>query len=311
MRILKFQNIHHTLEGQFVEVQTVAHIVVRRYGFRIIVNHDTAPSLFANGIQSLYATPVKFYRRPDTVSTGTQYDNRLMISPIMHIICYTAISKIQIIGLCRIFGCQRIDLFHYRKNACLFTVFADIKNSIFHITFVTDGTGNLEIRKTLNFSFTKQFVRQIGNLFVVISPTMQLFGSVHDIHQLLQEPFINLSQFVHLIDGVAGTKRFRDHENTFIGRFTQGFVNVGDNQFFVLHKTMHSLSDHTKPFLNRFFKSASDSHYFTNRFHGRTQFFINPMEFTQIPTRNLTYDIIQCRFEESRSSLGYRVLQIE
>ena len=74
---------------------------------------------------------------------------------------------------------------------------------------------------------------------------------------------------------------------------------------------MHSLSDHTKTFLNRFFKSASDSHYFTNRFHGRTQFFINPMEFTQIPTRNLTYDIIQCRFEESGSSLGYRVLQVE
>ena len=220
MRILQFQNIHHTLEGQFVEVQTITHIVVRRYGFRIIVNHDTAPSLFANGIQSLYATPVKFYRRPDTVSTGTQYDDGFMVAQIMYVICYTAISKVQIIGLCRIFGCQRIDLFHYRKDPHTLTIIANIKNSIFHITFVTDGTGNLEIRKTLNFSFTKQFVRQIGNLFVVISPTMQLFGSVHDIHQLLQEPFINLRQFVHLIDGVAGTKRFRNDKNTFVSRFT-------------------------------------------------------------------------------------------
>ena len=182
MRIFQFQNIHHTFKSQFIKVQTVAHIVVRGYGFRIIVNHDTAPSLFANGIQSLYATPVKFYRRPDTVSTGTQYDNRLMISPIMHIICYTAISKIQIIGLCRIFGCQRIDLFHYRKDPHTLTIIANIKNSIFHITFVTDGTGNLEIGETLNLSFTEQFVRQIGNLFVIVSPTMQFFGSLHNIH---------------------------------------------------------------------------------------------------------------------------------
>ena len=105
-----------------------------------------------------------------------------MVAQIMHIICYTAISKIQIIGLCRILGCQCINLFHYRKNACLFTVFADIKNPIFHITFVTDGTGNLEIGETLNLSFTEQFVRQIGNLFVIVSPTMQFFGSLHNIH---------------------------------------------------------------------------------------------------------------------------------
>ena len=280
MRILQFQNIHHTFKSQFIKVQTVAHIVIRRYGFRIIVNHDTAPSLLANGIQSLYATPVEFYGRTDTISTGTQYDDGFMVAQITHIICYTAISKIQIIGLCRILGCQCINLFHYRKNACLFTVFADIKNPIFHIPFVTDGTGNLEIRETLNLSFTKQFVRQIGNLFMIVSPTMQFFGSLHDIHQLLQEPFINLSQFVHLIDGVASAKRFRDHENTFIGRFAQGFINVGNNQFFVLHKTMHSLSDHTKTFLDSFFKSASDSHHFTHRFHRRTQLSIYTVEFT-------------------------------
>ena len=220
MRILQFQNIHHTLEGQFVEVQTIAHIVVRRYGFRIIVNHDTAPSLFANGIQSLYATPVEFYGRTDTISTGTQYDDGFMVAQIMYVICYTAISKVQIIGLCRIFGCQRIDLFHYRKDPHTLTIIADIKNSIFHITFVTDGTGNLEIGETLNLSFTKQFVRQIGNLFVIVSPTMQFFGSLHDIHQLLQEPFINLSQFMHLVDGISGTKRFRNDKNTFVSRFT-------------------------------------------------------------------------------------------
>ena len=74
---------------------------------------------------------------------------------------------------------------------------------------------------------------------------------------------------------------------------------------------MHPLSYHAEPFLNRFFKRASDSHYFTYRFHRRTQLFIYTVEFTQIPTWNLTYNIVQCRFEKSRSSLCYRVLQVE
>ena len=74
---------------------------------------------------------------------------------------------------------------------------------------------------------------------------------------------------------------------------------------------MHSLSNHAKPFLDSFFKSTTDSHHLTDRFHRRSQFFIYTVEFTQIPTWNLTYNIIQCRFKESGSSLGYRVLQVE
>ena len=35
------------------------------------------------------------------------------------------------------------------------------------------------------------------------------------------------------------------------------------------------------------------------------------MEFSQVPTWNLTYHIVQSRFEESRSSLCHRVLQVE
>ena len=234
-----------------------------------------------------------------------------MVAQVMNIICHAAISKIQIIGLCRIFGCQSINLLHYRKNTRPFTMFADIKNTILHITFVADGTGNLEIRETLNLGFTKQFVWQIGYLFVIISPAMQFFGGLHDIHQFLKEPFINLSQFVYLIDGVAGTKSLRDNKNTFISRFAQSLVDVGNNQLLVFYKSVHSLPDHAEPFLDSFFKSATNSHHLTDRFHRRSQFFIYTVEFTQIPTWNLTYNIIQCRFEESRSSLCYRVLQVE
>ena len=39
MRLLHLNDIHHTLEGQLVEVETVAHIVVGRYGLWVVVDH--------------------------------------------------------------------------------------------------------------------------------------------------------------------------------------------------------------------------------------------------------------------------------
>ena len=35
------------------------------------------------------------------------------------------------------------------------------------------------------------------------------------------------------------------------------------------------------------------------------------MELAEVPTRNLTYHIVECRLEESRSGLRHRVLQVE
>ena len=83
---------------------------------------------------------------------------------------------------------------------------ADIEDTVFHIALVADGTGNLEIGEALHFRFTKQIVRQVGNLFVIVSPAMQFFRSFHNVHQLLKEPFVNLRQFMYLVDSISGTK---------------------------------------------------------------------------------------------------------
>ena len=80
VRILQFENIHHTLESQLVKVQTVAHIIVGRNRFGIIINHDTAVTLLTDSLQSLHATPVKFHRRTDAVSTRTQYHDGFMVA---------------------------------------------------------------------------------------------------------------------------------------------------------------------------------------------------------------------------------------
>ena len=71
MRSFKIYNIHDTLKSQFVEIETVTHIIICTYGLRIIVNHYRTITFLANCIQSLNTTPVKFNRTTNTISTTT------------------------------------------------------------------------------------------------------------------------------------------------------------------------------------------------------------------------------------------------
>ena len=73
MRCLKVDNIHHPFVGQFVKIETVAHVIVGRNGFRIIVNHHRTPSFFSYCHQSIYATPVKFHRATDAICTRAEH----------------------------------------------------------------------------------------------------------------------------------------------------------------------------------------------------------------------------------------------
>ena len=262
MRIFQFKDIHYPFEGKFVEVEAVAHVIVRRYGFGIIVDHNAAIPLFTDGIQCLYTAPVKLYRRTDTVRTGTEYNDGFTVTEVMNIIRDATIRQIQVISLCRIFGSKSVYLLHHRDNADTLTMIAHIEDTVFHVSFITDGTGYLKIGETLYLGFFQQFQRQIGYLFVVLAPLLQLFAGVHDVHQLLQEPLIDLRQFVHLINGISGTESFGYDKNTLVRRFTERLVYIRDNKFLIFHETMHPLSYHTQTFLNGFFKSTADSHHF-------------------------------------------------
>ncbi len=117
-------------------------------------------------------------------------------------------------------------------------------------------------------------------LSIVNCQLTKLLGGLHDIHQFLKEPFINLCKFMHLIDGISCPESFRNYKNTFIGRFAQCLIEIRNNQFLVFYKAMHSLSDHAQSLLNSFFKSTSDGHHFPYRFHGRSQFLVYTMEFS-------------------------------
>ena len=59
MRILQFDNIHDAFEGQLIEIETVAHIIISRNGLRVVVNHHRTVTVLSDGIKCLNATPIE------------------------------------------------------------------------------------------------------------------------------------------------------------------------------------------------------------------------------------------------------------
>ena len=157
MRIFQFENIHYPFKGQFIEIESVTHIVICRNSLGIVVYHYTPIALFTYCVQRLDSTPIEFHRGTYTVSAWSQYDNRFFVSEIFHIVGNTAISQIKVIGLSRIFGCQRVDLFYNRNNPQWFTIFTHpLHMAIFHFIF-PNGSCYLEIGEPLYFRPTYQF----------------------------------------------------------------------------------------------------------------------------------------------------------
>ena len=81
-----------------------------------------------------------------------------MVAQVVYIVGHAAVSQVQVVGLCRIFGCQRVNLFYYRHDAYAFTVVTNFQDTVFHIAFVADGTCHLEVRESLTFCLVEQLV---------------------------------------------------------------------------------------------------------------------------------------------------------
>ena len=159
MRILQFEDIHHALKGKLVEIQAIAHIIVSRYRLRVIIDHYRAESVFSNGIERLYAAPVKLYRRADAVCTRTQYNDRAFITLIINISAHAGIRKIQIVRKRRILSSKRINLLHNRKHTEPFAVLAHLQYGLICIHTLShqaSSTSNLEIREALTLGLTHQ-----------------------------------------------------------------------------------------------------------------------------------------------------------
>ena len=116
---------------------------------------------------------------------------------------------------------------------------------------------------------------------------------------------------MNLVDGVAGTHSLGDDEDALVGRLAQCLVNIGNLQFLVVNEAVHALTNHAETLLDNLLEGATDRHHLTYGLHGRTNLAVYATELTEVPTRYLTYDIVDGGFEEGGGNLGHGVLQVE
>ncbi len=161
MGLLKLENIHHAFKRKFVEVEAVAHVVVRRHGLRIIVYHHRAPALLLDGHKRVHRAPVELYRRTDAVSSRTKHDDRAVVARIVDVISGAVIGQIEIVRFCRILGRKCVDLLHNGSDAARYAMASNIHDSTFGITvhFLLEYRArNLEVAETLLLGQTQKRV---------------------------------------------------------------------------------------------------------------------------------------------------------
>ena len=298
----QIEDVQHAFVGEFVEIQAVAHVVVRRNRLGVVVDHHRTIPLFANRVECLHTTPVELYRRTNAIRTGTEDDYRTLVVFVTQVVSHRTIGEVKVVGLRRIFGGERIDLLHKGHNACLLAAFAHqhLGALNFHLAFHAKGACHLEIREALSLGTRQQIVVE----YIDIAHGFQFSLRFIDIVEFTQEPTIDFREAVHIFYGVSVLKGLLDDKNALVcGRF-EGSIDIFDGQFVISHEAVHALSDHAEAFLDHFFESAADRHHFTHRFHRTTEFAIHTTELTQVPTRDFAHHIVKCRFEEGRS--GFR-----
>ena len=227
----------------------------------------------------------------------------------VYIVLCACIGKVQIVGLCGVLGGQGVDLLHHGSDAQLLAAETYGHETLVDAQLLLEayGTRNLEVGEALYLGLAQK----LGGHIVETIVCMQLLGGVHDVHQLLQEPAVNLGELVNLVDGVAGTHSLGDDEDALVGRLAQCLVNIGNLQLLVVNEAVHALTNHAETLLDNLLEGATDRHHLTYGLHGRTNLAVYATELTEVPTRYLTYNIVDGGLEERGGNLGYRVLQVE
>ncbi len=156
--------VHYTLKRQLVEIQAVAHIIVGRNRFRIIIYHYRLIAKFATCRCSIYRTPVKLYRRTYAVRTRTKHNYVVArIHVVRYRVCVSPVSNIQVVCQVRIFRSYSIDTAHLGRYAKTFAVVAYAQYVGFHGAFrIFYQACNLEVGETKALRLGHHFLIYIG-----------------------------------------------------------------------------------------------------------------------------------------------------
>ena len=111
--------------------------------------------------------------------------------------------------------------------------------------------------------------------------------------QTLQEPDVNLGQFLNTFYSITFFKSLSNSEDTQVGRICQLIVKVVELRMVIAYESMHALSDHTETLLDHLLKGTANGHNLAHRLHRRTNQTADTSEFGEVPARNLTDHIVE------------------
>ena len=151
VRLLDIDDIHHTFKCKFVEIETVAHIIIGRYCLGVVVYHHRAPTLFFHCLKRIHTTPVKFHRTTDAICARTEHYHALSIAFILNIILAAIVGEIEIVGHGGELACKGVDLLHHRGDSMRLAKRAHFKIRFFGISHSVfeHCTRNLEVAEAL------------------------------------------------------------------------------------------------------------------------------------------------------------------
>ena len=85
--------------------------------------------------------------------------------------------------------------------------------------------------------------------------------------QPLQEPLVDLRQFLDAVDGQTVFQCLCDGEDAEVGGMGQLVFYVVEARMVVAHEAMHALTDHAQTLLDHLLKAAADAHNLADGLH--------------------------------------------
>ena len=289
-RGFEIHHVHYALERQLVEVQTVAHIVVGRNGFGVVIDHNRLVAQLASRLDCIDRAPVELNRRADAVGTRAQHHNRLLVLEERNVVILTVVGHIEIVGQLGVLRSNRIDTLDGGQYVSLLTQCAYGQHLLVHIlAALAYETCNLEVRESQSLSLPKHLNGQLLDRVVAT----QNNRVVVDILQFFEEPRRDLRQFEQTLDRVALLQRLSNGKYTQVGRIRQLLVQIVEVLVLVSDKAVHTLTDHTQTLLNHLLKRFADRHNLAHRLHRRADLTRYACKLREVPTRDLADQVIQ------------------
>ncbi len=118
---------------------------------------------------------------------------------------------------------------------------------------------------------------------------------IYDILQTFDKPSVYLCQFVDALYAVTLFQSLCDSEDTEVCRVCKFFVKILELSVVIAYKSVHALTNHTETLLDEFFERTTYTHDLTDRLHAGTYLTAYTCKLSEVPTRNLTNQVVERR----------------